>query len=61
MEQCRSDPCVIRVVVDGKEELVLAVNVDGIMIAGADKTCRAFHAALLVVPKYPTNHLGQLT
>ena len=35
MEQCRTDPCVIRMVVDGKVELIVAVQVDDIVIAGS--------------------------
>ena len=28
MEQCRTDPCVFRMVVDGKVKLIMAVHVD---------------------------------
>ena len=59
MEQSRTDPCVFRMVVDGKVELITAVHVDGIVIAGSDKTCRDFHAALNT--NFPTNNLGELT
>ena len=59
MEQCRTDPCVFRMVVDGKVELIMAVHVDDIVIAGSDETCKDFHAAL--VTKFPTNNLGELT
>ena len=59
MEQCRTDPCVFRMVVDGKVELTVAVHVDDIVIAGSDETCRDFHAALSM--KFPTNDLGELT
>ena len=47
------------VVVDGKEELIMAVHVDDIVIAGSNETCRDFHAAL--VTKFPTKDLGELT
>ena len=46
-------------VVDGKVELVVAVHVDDIVIAGSDETCRDFHAALNT--QFPTNNLGELT
>ena len=59
MEQCRTDPCVFRMVVDGKVQLIMAVHVDDIVIAGSDESCRDFHAAL--VTKFPTNNLGELT
>ena len=58
MEQCRTDPCVFCMLVDGKVELIMAVHVDDIMIPGSDKPCRDFHAALTT--KFPTNNLGEL-
>ena len=33
-------------VVDGKVELIMAVHVDDIVIAGSDEACRDFRAAL---------------
>ena len=59
MEQSRADPCVFRMVMDGKVELIMAVHVDDIVIARSDKTCRDSHAALIT--KFPTNNLGELT
>ena len=46
MEQSRTDPCVFRIVVNGKIELIMAVHVDDIVIAGSNEACRDFHAAL---------------
>ena len=46
-------------VVDDKVELIMAVHVDDIVIAGSDEACRDFHAALNT--KFPTNNLGELT
>ena len=46
-------------VVDGKIELIMAVDVDGIVITGSDKTCRDFHATLGT--DIPTINLGELT
>ena len=46
-------------VVDGKVQLIMAVHVDDIVIAGSDEACRDFHAALIT--KFPTNSLGKLT
>ena len=40
MEQCRTAPCVFRMVVDGKVELIMAVHLDDIVITGSDETCR---------------------
>ena len=36
-----------RMVVDGKVELMMAVHVDDIVIAGPEETCRDFHIALV--------------
>ena len=46
-------------VMDGKVQLIMAVHVDDIVIAGSHETCRNFHAALTA--KFPTNNLGELT
>ena len=46
-------------VVDGKVELIMAVHVDGTVIAGSDEHCRDFHAALNTM--FPTNSLDILT
>ena len=46
MEQCRTDPCVFRMDVDGKVELIIAVHADDNVTAGSDETCREFHATL---------------
>ena len=46
-------------VVDGKIELIMAIHVDDIVIAGSDETCRDFHAALTT--KFPANNLSELT
>ena len=51
MEQSRTDPCVFRMVVDDKVELIMVVHVDDIVIAGSDEACRDFHAALIT--KFP--------
>ena len=59
IEQSRIDPCVFRMVVDGKVELIMAVHVDDIVVAGSDEACRDFHAAINT--KFPTNNLGEST
>ena len=46
-------------VVDGKVELIMAVHVDDIVIAGSDETCKDFYAALTT--KFPVNNLSELT
>ena len=46
-------------VVHGKVELIMAVHVDDMAIAGSEEECRDFHAA--INSKLPTNDLGQLT
>ena len=43
----------------GKVELIMAVHVDDIVIAGSDEACRDFHAALNI--EFPMNNLGELT
>ena len=48
MEQCRTDPCVFHMLVDGKVE----PHVEDIVISSSKETCRYFHAALVV--KFPT-------
>ena len=58
-QKSRIDPCVFRMVVDGKVELVMAVHVDEIVIAGLDEACREFRAPLNT--NFPTNKLGELT
>ena len=45
MESCRTDPFVLRMVVDGNVKLIMDVHVDDIVIAGSDETCKDFHAA----------------
>ena len=42
--------------VDGKVELIVAVHVDDIVIAGSDEISRDVHAVL--VKKFRTNNLG---
>ena len=59
MEQCRTDPCVFRMVVDGNVELIMAVHVVDVVIAGSHKACRDFHAASNT--KFPTNNLSEFT
>ena len=59
MEQFRADPCVFRMVVDGKVELITDFHVDDIVIAGSDEACRDFHSALKT--EFPTNNLDELT
>ena len=46
-------------VVDGKVELIMAVHVEDIVIAGSNERCKDFHVAL--VAKFPMNDLRQLT
>ena len=58
MQQCSTDPCVFRMIVDGKVELIMAVHVDGTVIAGSDEACKDFHAALNT--NFPTNNLGEI-
>lgn len=47
MRQSSTDPCVFRIVVDGKVELVITIHAGGIEIAGTHETCRAFRARLV--------------
>lgn len=59
MEQCRTDQCDFRMVVDRRVKSMLAVHADVIVIAGSNETFRNFHAGL--VTKIPTNSRGELT
>lgn len=59
MKQGRSDPSMFRMVVDGQEELIMAVRADDMTIAGSDETCRDFRTAL--GKKSPSNILGEVT
>ena len=59
MDQCGTDPCAFRMVVDGKVELIMAIHADDIVIAGSNETCRDFYPALTT--KFPTSNLGELT
>ena len=58
VEQCGSDPFMFSTVADGKVELIFAVHVDGIVIAGSNETCRDHHAALGT--KFLVKHRGEL-
>lgn len=55
MEQPRNDPCVSRMAVDGKVEVIMAVHVDGIL----GRELEYWRAALVV--KLPMNNIGELT
>ena len=46
MEQFKTDPCEFSMLVDGKVELIMAVHVDDIMIAGSHETCGEFIASM---------------
>ena len=53
MDQCGTDPCAFRMVVDGKVELIMAIHVDDIVIAGSNETCRDFYPCLLYTSPSP--------
>ena len=57
MKQCRTDPCVFRIVVGRNVELIMVVHVDGIVVVGSDETCKDIHDTLAV--KFPTDGLGE--
>ena len=59
MEQSRTDPCVFRMVVDGKVELIMAIHVDDNVVEGSDDASRYFHAALNTT--FATKNIGELT
>ena len=40
MKQFRADPFVLRMAVDGKVELIMAVHVDDLVVADSDATCK---------------------
>lgn len=57
MKQCGTGQCAVRTVVNSEVELNMVVDVDGIVTAGTDDTCRDCHAALIT--KFATNNLGE--
>ena len=59
MEKCRPDPCVFRMVVDGKVGLIMTVRVNEIVVAGSSETYRGSHAAFNM--RFPPSDLGDLT
>ena len=59
MEQCRTDPRVFRMIVDGKVEFIMTIHLDDIGIPGSNEACRNLHAALNTT--FPTNKLCELT
>ena len=59
MEQCKPDPCVLRLIPEGKIVLILTVHVDDMAVAGS----REKVDKLLVVlnEDFTTNDLGELS
>ena len=48
MEQCKADPCVFRLRIDGETMMILCVHVvDDIIVAGESEVCDALYASLL--------------
>ena len=47
MEQCKADPCVFRLRIDGETTMILCVHVDDIIVAGESEVCDALYASLL--------------
>ena len=58
MEQCRTDPCVYRKIVEGVVKLILVVRVDDIVVSGEKETCEELHHT--IYKKFPTENLGEL-
>ena len=47
MEQCKADPCVFRLRIDGETTMILCVHVDDVIVAGESEVCDALYASLL--------------
>ena len=43
MEQCKADPCVFRLRIDGETKMILCVHVDDILVAGESEVCDALY------------------
>ena len=56
-EQCKADPCVFRIVVDGNVVMIVGVYVDDLSIGGSEEDCESLLASLN--KKFPTNDLGE--
>ena len=59
MEECKSDPCVFRLVREGKIVLILAVHVDD--IAGAGPRDEVDKLVVVLSDDLTTNDLGELS
>ena len=49
MEQCKADPCVYRLRIDGETTMILCVHIDDIIVAGESEVCDALYTSLLQV------------
>ena len=59
MEQCRTEPCVHRKIVEGVVKLILLVHVvDDILVSGKKGACDELHHTLN--ENFPTENLGEL-
>ena len=58
MEQCRTDPCVYRNIVEGVLELIIVVHVDNTLVSGKNKAYDELHQTLN--DNFPTENLGEL-
>ncbi|CAM9895183.1 unnamed protein product [Ascophyllum nodosum] len=47
VEQCKADPCVFRLRIDGETVMILCVHVDDIIVGGESEVCDALYASLL--------------
>jgi histone deacetylase 1/2 len=47
MEQCKADPCVFRLRIDGETTMVLCVHVDDNIVGEESEVCDALYASLL--------------
>ena len=59
LEQCKTDPCMFRLMKDGVVIPVVAVDVDDLFVVGGAKEAAQFHDAL--DSKFPTNMAGELS
>ena len=58
-EQCKTDPCIFRNIVDGIVVMIIGVYVDDLLVEGSQDDCESF--LLSLNKKFPANDLGECT
>ena len=58
-EQCKADPCIFHMIVDGVLVMIIGVYVDDLVVGGSQEDCESY--LLSLNKKFSTNHLGECT